>query len=34
MSFPNDPECNTVMPKLGFAYGGHKAETQSFVRMR
>lgn len=34
MSFPNDPECNTVMPKLGFAYGGHKAETQSFVHMR
>jgi uncharacterized repeat protein (TIGR04052 family) len=34
MSFPNDPECNTVMPKLGFDYGGQKAQPQSFVRMR
>jgi uncharacterized repeat protein (TIGR04052 family) len=34
MSFPNDPECNSIMPKLGFSYGGHKAEAQSFVRMR
>lgn len=34
MSFLNDPECNTVMPKLGFAYGGKTAEPQAFVRMR
>jgi uncharacterized repeat protein (TIGR04052 family) len=34
MSFPNDPECLTVMPKLGFAYGGRPAEAQAFVRMR
>ena len=34
MSFPNDPECNTVMPRLGFDYGGQKAQPQSFVRVR
>ncbi len=34
MSFPNDPECLTVMPKLGFAYGGRPAQAQAFVRMR
>ncbi len=34
MSFPNDPECTTVMPKLGLAYGAAKAEPQAFVRSR
>jgi uncharacterized repeat protein (TIGR04052 family) len=34
MSFPKDPECNTVMPKLGLAYGEHKAEAQAFARAR
>lgn len=34
MSFLNDPECNTVMPKLGLAYGVKPAEAQAFARMR
>jgi len=34
MSFPKDPECNTVMPKLGLAYGEYKAEAQAFARAR
>ncbi|MGE3645130.1 MAG: MbnP family copper-binding protein [Beijerinckiaceae bacterium] len=34
MSFPNDPECNAVMPQLGLAYGGHAAKPQAFARMR
>jgi len=34
MSFPKDPECNTVMPKLGLAYGSIPAAVQEFVRMR
>jgi len=29
MSFPNDPECNTVLPKLGLAYGANPAGTQT-----
>lgn len=28
MSFPGDPECNTVLPKLGLAYGGNPAGAQ------
>lgn len=34
MAFPKDPECNTVMPKLGLSYGEHKAEAQAFARVR
>ncbi|MCC2096999.1 MAG: metallo-mystery pair system four-Cys motif protein [Hyphomicrobiales bacterium] len=34
MSFPNDPECNAVMPQLGLAYGGHAAKPQAFAKMR
>lgn len=34
MSFPNDPECNTIMPKLGFSYAGYAAEAQAFIRSR
>lgn len=34
MSFLKDPECNTVMPKLGLAYGEHKAGAQTFARVR
>jgi uncharacterized repeat protein (TIGR04052 family) len=34
MSFLNDPECNTLMPRLGFDYGEHKAQVQSLVRIR
>jgi len=29
MSFPNDPECNTVLPKLGLAYGANPAGAQT-----
>jgi len=29
MSFPNDPECNTVLPKLGLAYGANPAVAQT-----
>jgi uncharacterized repeat protein (TIGR04052 family) len=31
MSDPNDPECDTVMPKLGFAFAGNPAEPQQFL---
>lgn len=34
MSFPKDPECNSVMPRLGLTYADHKAETQVFARVR
>ncbi|MEM8854762.1 MAG: MbnP family copper-binding protein [Pseudomonadota bacterium] len=34
MSFPDDPECATVMPRLGFAYGDAPAEPQQLVTMR
>lgn len=34
MSFPNDPECLTVMPKLGLAYADRPAEAQVFARVR
>lgn len=29
MSFPNDPECDTVLPKLGLAYGTNPAGAQA-----
>lgn len=29
MSFPNDPECDTVFPKLGLAYGANAAAAQT-----
>lgn len=28
-SFPDDPECGTVLPKLGLPYGGNPADTQA-----
>jgi uncharacterized repeat protein (TIGR04052 family) len=31
MSFPGDPECDTIFPKLGLAYEGAPAEPQAFV---
>lgn len=34
MSFPNDPECNTVLPKLGLAYGANPAEAQTLFAVR
>jgi uncharacterized repeat protein (TIGR04052 family) len=33
MSFPGDPECNTILPKLGLAYGGNPALAQSFFAL-
>lgn len=33
MSFPNDPECNTILPKLGLAYGANPAGTQSLFAL-
>lgn len=29
MSFPGDPECDTVLPKLGLPYGSNSAGTQA-----
>ena len=29
MSFPNDPECTTIFPKLGLAYGAAAAASQT-----
>jgi len=29
MSFPGDPECNTILPKLGLPYGSAPAGTQA-----
>jgi len=34
MSFPNDPECNTVLPKLGLAYGTNPAAAQTLFMVR
>lgn len=34
MSFPNDPECNTVLPKLGLAYGGNPATAQTLFTVK
>lgn len=34
MSFPNDPDCATVMPRLGIAYGDLPAGPQQLVTMR
>jgi len=34
MSFPNDPECNTILPKLGLAYGTNPAAAQTLFTVR
>jgi uncharacterized repeat protein (TIGR04052 family) len=34
MSFPGDPDCLTVFPRLGLAYGDRRAEPQALVRLR
>jgi len=34
MSFPNDPDCNTVLPQLGLAFNAFPAEEQLLVSMR
>lgn len=34
MSFPNDPECDTVFPKLGLAYGANAAGTQALFSLQ
>ncbi len=34
MSFPNDPDCLTVMPRLGLPYGGQPAQAQTMFRAR
>ncbi|MEO1104716.1 MAG: metallo-mystery pair system four-Cys motif protein, partial [Pseudomonadota bacterium] len=34
MSFPDDPDCTTVMPRLGLAYGDVPGEPQQLVTMR
>jgi uncharacterized repeat protein (TIGR04052 family) len=34
MSFPNDPDCNTVLPRLGLAFNAFPAEEQALVSMR
>jgi uncharacterized repeat protein (TIGR04052 family) len=33
MSFPGDPECNTIFPKLGLEYGANAAATQQLFRI-
>lgn len=34
MSFPNDPECNTIFPKLGLPFGAIPAGTQALFTVR
>lgn len=34
MSFPNDPDCTTVLPRLGLAYGDHPASEQVLLSVR
>ena len=34
MSFPNDPDCNTVLPRLGLAFNALPSEEQLLVSMR
>jgi uncharacterized repeat protein (TIGR04052 family) len=34
MSFPNDPDCDTVLPRLGLAFNAFPAETQLLVAAR
>lgn len=34
MSFPNDPDCNTVLPRLGLAFNAFPAEEQLLISMR
>lgn len=34
MAFLNDPDCLSVMPRLGLAYGGEAPRPQELVRMR
>ncbi|MCR9127743.1 MAG: metallo-mystery pair system four-Cys motif protein [Rhodobacteraceae bacterium] len=34
MSFPNDPDCSTVLPRLGLAFNAFPAEEQVLVSMR
>ncbi len=34
MSFPNDPDCNTVLPRLGLAFNAFPAEVQRLVALR
>ena len=34
MSFPNDPDCNTVLPRLGLDFNDFRAETQLLVSVR
>jgi hypothetical protein len=31
MSFPGDPECNVLMPRLGLPYGAIPAGAQTFL---
>jgi uncharacterized repeat protein (TIGR04052 family) len=34
MSFPNDPECNTIFPKLGLPFGAIPAANQALFTVR
>lgn len=34
MSFPNDPDCTTVQPRLGLAFNAEPAEVQRLVSLR
>lgn len=34
ISFPNDPDCDTVLPRLGLAFNAFPAETQLLVSAR
>ncbi|MCZ8321024.1 MAG: metallo-mystery pair system four-Cys motif protein [Novosphingobium sp.] len=34
MSFPNDPDCMTVMPAMGLSYGGQPAGPQELLSIR
>ncbi|WP_273690407.1 MbnP family copper-binding protein [Ketogulonicigenium vulgare] len=34
MSFPGDADCDSVIPKLGLAYGAHPAEAQQLFSIR
>jgi hypothetical protein len=34
MSFPNDPDCDTVLPRLGLAFNAFPAGTQLLVSAR
>lgn len=34
MSFPNDPDCNSVLPRLGLAFNDFEAGTQKLLAVR